>query len=181
MLVILFSLLNFRMVSFVCNHEKCQKEPPTTFKSVESLHQHLTRSHLLIQCNQCENGLFYTRENLKTHAKKIHRGLLVCKFCHRPFGTKQRLLRRHYKFCSKESKQKLYVGQKSRQDLDTCFSEFYKKKEEQHSTTKANNDKKLRVTAIPKKKIPVPIPIKFRNRSINHKPTVLKFFDPCYD
>ena len=52
------------MVSFVCNHKKCQKSSKN-YKKVEDLHQHLTKVHLLVKCYQCNDDKFYNRKNLK--------------------------------------------------------------------------------------------------------------------
>ena len=164
------------MASFICNHDKCKKNKAKIYKRVEDLNQHLRKSHLLVECNQCNDSKFFTHKNLKKHTEKIHCGSVICHFCLQPFGKQRRLLRRHYKYCSKARKQELYDGQKSRQDLDTCFTEFFKKKAQQHFS-KANKDKKVRLKSIPKRKIPVPVPIKFRHRSINCKPNIIKFFE----
>ena len=48
-----------------------------------------------------------------THTKDIHGGALVCQYCQQSF-RKQRYLKRHYKYCSEESKQELEEEKKSR-------------------------------------------------------------------
>ena len=162
------------MVSFVCNHKKCQKSSKN-YKKVEDLHQHLTKVHLLVKCYQCNDDKFYNRKNLKKHTGKIHHDSVICQFCRKPFGKQRRLLRRHYKYCS-IAKMDVVGNKKTRHDLDVCFAEFFKQKEEQHFS-KANKDKELSLGSIPKRKISVDVPIKFRHRSINCRPNIIKFFE----
>ena len=162
------------MVYYLCNHEKCQKQTNKHYKTVEALNQHLTKDHLLAKCNQCNK--FYTRKHLKKHTKEFHGGSISCPFCKKPFGSQRRLLRRHYKYCSKAKVEDLSNAMKSRHDIDACFTDFYKQKSEQHFS-KPNINKKIKSGSIPKHKIPIPTPIKFRNRSINKRSPLIKFFE----
>ena len=111
-----------------------------------------------------------------THTKDIHGEVLVCQYCQKPF-RKQRFLKRHYKYCSQESKQELEEEKKSREDLDVCFWRFFKKKEKQ-TITKGYEDNKLSLgSRIPKRRIHVPTPPKYRNRSINKTAKPIQFFE----
>ena len=164
----------FQTSSFACNHHKCKKSKLRIYNTVEGLNEHLRKSHLLTNCNQC--GKFFNRKNLKKHTEKHHGGSVVCQFCLRPFGKQRRLLRRHYKYCNKAQIKELYNNQKARLDLNTCFAEFYKKKELQHFS-KVKKEKKVKQGTIPKRHIQVPVPIKYRHRSISARPNIIGFFE----
>ena len=111
-----------------------------------------------------------------THTKDIHGGALVCQYCQQSF-RKQRYLKRHYKYCSEESKQELEEEKKSRENLDDCFWRFFKKKEKQ-TITKGHEDNKLSLgSRIPKRRIHVPTPPKYRHRSINKRANLIPFFE----